>query len=229
MKTAPAVISANVRSRVFNPLRYTDPTGMYICGGTKDQCKRFETARQKALASKNDGDVRAAKSYGDPGKNNGVNVGFADDLKGDRGGSVSHHGTGIEQDSNSPNGFRASVDVTIKSSNVSSEETIVHEGSHVADRQDFVNAIGADGNMDRAKVLNITLRQSEISTYELSIGYALRGNTSQNFGPCGLMQECKFSPGMMPAKRDQLINDLLDSQYRDAHLDHVLYPELPHE
>ena len=73
--------------------------------------------------------------------------------------------------------------------------------------------------------LKITLRQSEIRAYQLSIGMALSGNKTQNFGACGLMTECKFSPGMMPAMRDQLINNLLDTQYKDVPLDHVLYPE----
>jgi RHS repeat-associated protein len=209
-----------------NPLRFFDPTGKYVCTDEK-KCAQFEKARQEALKSKNAGDVRAAKAYGGLGEKNGVYVSFADTLKGDRGGSVTRHEQGIEADPNRPNLFRATVDVTIKSSNASNQETLVHEGSHVADRQDFVNAIPADGNMENAKALNITLRQSEIRAYELSIGYALRGNKPQDFGPCGLMQECKFTPGMMPAMRDQLINDLLNSQYKD--LDKVLFPEWPHQ
>jgi hypothetical protein len=42
-------------------------------------------------------------------------VSFADDLKDDRGGSVSRRDTGIELDPNSPNGLRATLNVTIKS------------------------------------------------------------------------------------------------------------------
>jgi hypothetical protein len=74
--------------------------------------------------------------------------------------------------------------------------------------------------------LNLTLRQSEIRAYELSIQYAQRGNKTLNFGPCGLMSECKFPPGMMPAQRDQRINDLLDDPRN--HYDHLgdfLFPE----
>ncbi len=206
-----------------NPLRYVDPTGRYICSGTEQQCKDFEKARQNGLKSKNEGDVRAARSYGDPNKKNGVYVGFTEELKGDRGGSVSRRDTGIEADPNSANGLRATVNVTIKSSLAGSEETIVHEGSHVADRQDFVNAISPTGDMSNAYPLNITLRQSEVRAYLPSIGYAQRGNVTQNFGSCGVMQECKFPPCMMPAMRDQRINDLLDSQY--TNLDRVLFPE----
>jgi RHS repeat-associated protein len=207
-----------------NPLRFLDPTGMYICGGTEKECAAFEKARQSALKSKDKDTVRAAKAYGDPGKDNGVNVGFAKELKGDRGGQVTRRGGGLEADPNSPNGLRATLNVTIKSDLAGDEETIAHEGSHVADNQDFVNAITPDGKIDQS--LNITLRASEIRAYLVSIGYAQRGNKTLNFGPCGVMGECKFPPGMMPALRDQRINDLLNTQYDSKMLDKLLYPEL---
>jgi RHS repeat-associated protein len=212
-----------------NPVRFTDPTGRYVCFDGK-RCEQFEKARQEALKSKDSEALRAARAYGDPSKkqgdkgDNGVYVGFADNLKGDRAGTVERRGTGIELDSNSPNGLRATVNVTIKSDQAGNEEVIAHEGSHVADKQEFVNAIGADGNMDKANPLNITLRQSEIRAYKLSISYAQRGNQTLNFGPCGMTKECKFPPSMMPALRDQQIDDLLRSQYKN--LDTVIYPEL---
>jgi hypothetical protein len=81
--------------------------------------------------------------------------------------------------------------------------------------------------MQTLKALNITRRKIEIGAYQLSIGYAQRGNQTLNFGPCGSMQECVFPPGMMPALRDQRINDLLNdprNHYKD--LDQVLLPEL---
>ena len=208
------------------PTTLTDPSGLYICDGTVAQCAAFETARQNALASKIAADVRAAKSYGDPGNDNGVNVGFADKLKGDRGGITRGRGTGVELDPNNPTVGRAAVNVTILSSQSGNEETIVHEGSHVADRQDVVSALNR-GDMDAVRALNITGRQSEIRAYQLSIGYAQRGNQTLNFGACGLMQECKFPPGMMPALRDQRINDLLDTQYDPRDLNSVILPGLP--
>jgi RHS repeat-associated protein len=70
-----------------NPLRFTDPTGLYICKDdpqdgsshcASDQDKAFEGARQRDLQSKNQDVVRAALAYGDPNKSNGVNIGFAD-------------------------------------------------------------------------------------------------------------------------------------------------------
>jgi len=87
-----------------------------------------------------------------------------------------------------------------------------------------VNAIGRDGDMTKADALNITLRDSERRAYKLSISYAQRGNTTLSFGRCGLTPDCKFPPGMMPALRDQQIDDLLNSQYKN--LDTVLFPSL---
>jgi RHS repeat-associated protein len=209
-----------------NPLRFIDPTGMYLCNGTQSQCDAFESARKSLLNSKDasKSQLRAAQAYGDPGKENGVHVGFADKLKSDRGGTVVGRGVGTENapTSEHPNGMRAAVDVTILTSRAGSEETIAHEGSHIADRQGFVNAITPSG-LDRS--LNITGRQSEIRAYQLSIGIAQRGNQTLDYGPCGVMSECKFPPGMMPALRDQRINDLLDKNYDKKDLDSLLYPQ----
>ena len=157
-----------------------------------------------------------------------MNVGFAEKLKAHRAGTTGARGEGIEGDPTSPNGLRAAVNVTILTSQAGNEETVTHEGSHVADRQDVVRAVSPSGSTDQAWKLNITNRQSEIGAYLLSIGYALRDNRVVNFGPCGQMEECKFSPGMMPALRDHRINELLDdprNEYTD--LDQVLFPTLP--
>src|SRR5438270_4479277 len=67
-----------------NPLRFTDPTGLYTCEGTADQCRQFEKTRAGLLKSK---DSAAGKAYGKAGENNGVVVRFADKLP-DRGGTV---------------------------------------------------------------------------------------------------------------------------------------------
>ena len=208
-----------------NPLRFMDPTGMYTCEGTDEQCRQFEKSRAAILKSKDADAVRAANAYGKVKTDNGVIVTFADKLQ-DRGGTVSRIDTGLRVDPNNPNKFQATLAVTIQSDNIGNQETIAHEGSHVADYQSFVNSIDMAGNMDQS--LNITHMATEVRAYELSVRYALSGNTSLNFGPCGgVGGECKFSPGMMPAVRDQKIIDLLtDPRNKYTGLNTVLYPEL---
>jgi RHS repeat-associated protein len=208
-----------------NPLRFTDPTGMYTCEGTKEQCEQFEKTRAAVLKSKDSDALRAANAYGKAGVDNGVIVRFADKLN-DRGGTVSRRDTGLRVDPNDPTKFQATLNVTIQSDNIRNQETIAHEGSHVADYQAFVNSIDLAGNMDQS--LNITHMASEIRAYQLSVRYALSGNSSLNFGPCGGPGgECRFSPGMLPAVREQRIIDLLtDPRNKYTGLNTVLYPEL---
>jgi RHS repeat-associated protein len=211
---------------VFNsPLRFTDPTGMYTCRGTADQCKQFEKNRASILKSSNSNAVRAANAYGEASTDNGVVVRFADNL-GDRGGTVSRIDTGLRVDPKDPTKFQATLAVTIQGNNIGNQETIAHEGSHVADYQAFVNSMDMAGNMNQS--LNITHMATEVRAYELSVAYALSGNSRLDFGPCGGMgQECKFSPGMLPALRDQKIMDLLsDPRNHYTGLNTVLYPEM---
>jgi RHS repeat-associated protein len=213
-----------------NPLRFTDPTGMYTCEGTKGQCKDFEKTRLKVLGSDNSAAKRAASAYGTATDNNGVVVRFADKLANDRGGTVGRDApSGIRLDPNDPSQthVQASLLVTIQSDNISNEETIAHEGSHVADYQAFVNTLSAQ-NPYGDQSLDITHLASETSAYGLSVAYTLAGNGRLNYGPCGgVDQQCKFSPAMMPAQRDQLIHDLItDPRNKYTGLNTVLYPEL---
>jgi hypothetical protein len=197
-----------------------------VCNGTDKQCADFERARLSLLDPKSStaAQRRAAGAYGDPKNDNGVHVGFADSIKGDRGGKAGARNGGIEDapTSEHANGVRAAVDVTIQASRAGSAETIAHEGSHVADFQAFVGSITPAG-ADRS--LNITGRQSEVRAYQLSIGIAQRGNNTLDYGPCGVMAECKFPPAMMPAQRDERINDLLDKNYDQDYLNSPLYPQ----
>ena len=220
----------NLYSYVRNtPIRFTDPTGKYVCTSDVKKCEQFEKSRQEALKSDDADTVRGAKAFGDPSQkkgdkgDNGVYLQFADKLKGDRGGRVTRHEGGIEEDSNSDNGMRAAVDVTIQTDQIGNEEVLAHEGSHVADRQDFIRALAPDGSSDKANILNITLRDSERRAYKVSVGYVLRGNGTVNFGPCGVMDECKFKPGMSQTQIDRMIDDLLEKQYKN--LDSVIFPE----
>src|ERR1700732_3029545 len=95
-----------------NPINLTDPTGLYICADNKDcssdQDKKFEAARQADLNRGGDA-ARAAGAYGDPTKDNGVNVSFADLSKqSERGSTTSTLGADDK-------GFRANSNVVIDS------------------------------------------------------------------------------------------------------------------
>ena len=125
-----------------NPLRFTDPTGQYICDGTDEQCKQFEKTRAEILKSKDADARRAATAYGAAKDDNGVRVRFDDKLQ-DRGGTVSPVDGGLSGDPNDASRVRANLLVTIQTGNIRNQETIAHEGSHVADYQAFANSLSA--------------------------------------------------------------------------------------
>jgi len=158
-----------------NPLRFTDPTGMYVasCGGDVKNCdkqiKNFDNALQQALKSKNQNVVDAAKAYGALGDKNGVNVSILkvvdakhSDVTGTTsaqagtGGAVFDPTTGKAQQATQVN-IRAGLD------SGTLQQTAVHEGVHVEDRENFVNSITERGYGDNS--LNITGRQSERNAY----------------------------------------------------------------
>jgi RHS repeat-associated protein len=63
-----------------NPLRFLDPTGMYVCEGTADECKQFEETRSQILIDSDDEyAIYAAKVYGKLGDDNGLHVNFQQD------------------------------------------------------------------------------------------------------------------------------------------------------
>jgi hypothetical protein len=191
-----------------NPLRFTDPTGMYVCKTGQD-CTAFEKALDGLRNSKNDDVARAAAAYGALGQNNGVTVGFADlTKKGENGSTVSTVGV----DPNDPSGktFRANSDVTINSK-ISGDDlaaTVGHEGSHVADAQDVVNSgIIFTGQGDYAGT-NITPYQSEQRAYGVTNAILSSENQSRKYG-CG-MSPCILGRGagmatQLPGVIDQIL------------------------
>lgn len=209
-----------------NPLKFVDPTGMYVCGGTDEECKKFDKTLRGILSNKESTaeQIRAAESYGALGDDNGIQVRFVDSLHNNWGGEVNKMELGYEQDPQNPSSYRASLMVSIARSQIGSEETVSHEGSHVADRQDFVRSLSTDlKGWDDS--LNITNRQSEMRAWQLSISLQVNGNARPNYGSCGV-DECKFTKSILPATRDRLINQLLDDPrngYRG--MDLKIYPE----
>lgn len=192
-----------------NPLNLTDPTGMYICADS-DKCdskadQAFEKSRQDDL--KRGGDVaRAAGAYGDPTKDNGTTVKFGDPGNGKDGTTT---GNGFRQDPNNPDHFQAVVTVTIKSGLGGAEldAAVGHEGSHVADRQDFASTITAAGGFDASK--NLTEYQTETRAYGVTQSILASENTSIGYGTCGVGGSCKLGSGVNPANAAQTIAQLL--------------------
>jgi hypothetical protein len=158
-----------------NPLRFMDPTGMYVanCGDGARNCaqqiKNFDDAIKNALNSKNAGIRNAAEAYGTLNDKNGVTVSIVkvvDAAHSNVNGKVTEqNGTGgFTYDLNTGK-IQQATQVTIKAGmdNQNLEETAVHEGSHVEDRAKFVNSITPASRFD--KFLNITARQSEKNAF----------------------------------------------------------------
>jgi RHS repeat-associated protein len=172
---------------INNPLRLTDPTGMYVCTDSKkcdsDDDKEFEKARQHNLKSKDADVVRAAKGYADPTNDNGVTVGFSADLekKGEGGDTVSRLGT----DNNGNLRAESAVTISSKLSGSALEAAVGHEGSHVADAQDVVRSITTTDGWQTFKVgQDITRYQSEQRAYHVTDSILRSGNETYHFG-CG--------------------------------------------
>ena len=191
-----------------NPINLTDPTGLYICEDSpkdcsSDQDKKFEAARQADLNRGGDA-ARAAGAYGDPTKDNGVNVSFADFSKdSERGSTTSSLGADA-------NGFRANSNVVIDStaSGDKLEAVVGHEGTHVADAQDFVKSITPDGHGDFKVGQDITQYQTEQRAYHVSDSILRSGNQSEKY-QCGL-GECVLgvglkNPGQVTAEVDRIL------------------------
>ena len=184
---------------INNPLRYTDPTGLYVCKDDKDgsHCssdddKRFEASRQHDLQSKNADVVAAAKAYGDVNSANGVTVGFADLGKAGEGGiTVSHLGA----DANG--NLQAQSDVTINSSarGTALDADVGHEGSHVEDAQTMVKSITSDklGNFKVGD--DISQYRSEQRAY--AITDSIYRSANEPYNGCG-NPNCALGAGSSP-------------------------------
>jgi RHS repeat-associated protein len=199
---------------INNPLRYTDPTGLYACADDKNgsHCaSKQDQAFEKTLAGLRgkDGDVgRAAAAYGAVNEDNGVTVGFKDlSTKGENGTTTSTIGT----DANG--NLRANSDVTINSK-VSGDDyaaAVGHEGSHVADAQDVVKSGLSGGLLEGQPIhagMNITPYQSEQRAYGVTNAILSMQNQSRKFdcgaNACTLGRDSGM-PALLPGVIDQIV------------------------
>jgi RHS repeat-associated protein len=160
-----------------NPLRFVDPTGLYVVDAAcleDKQCagdaRRFEQERQRALRSSN-GDISAAAgAYGNLGDANGVTLNF-----GNRKAVEAACGQGAAGCARSSyvgdaatGAMNPAINVLIQSgfSGTALQRTLVHEGSHVGDALGFVRSWDL-GTMSFDAAKNLTMYSTEFRAYQL--------------------------------------------------------------
>jgi uncharacterized protein RhaS with RHS repeats len=156
-----------------NPLRLTDPTGMYAvdCGSLNAKNCAKKTAAidaevTKLASSKNAQDQAIAKTLGtSKDTKNGVTIGFVKDFK-DKNGNVLPNKVGNTNGAftGTETGIAPAIRIDIKSSQSGNDllATTVHEGAHAADDEKFINSCGASGC---SQSLNPTGRETEQNAY----------------------------------------------------------------
>ncbi len=173
-----------------NPLKYIDPTGLYVfaatCAANDTQCKNdqanFEQARQQDLGSRDAAVSAAAAAYGDPGVANGVTVAFGTPGQG-AAGETKAFGQGHDDGS-----VTLTANVLIQSglSGTQLNAVVGHEGQHVKDAQGFIATFGRDATKqygltwDISK--NLTNRQTETNAYLITQSILASARQSFNFG-----------------------------------------------
>ncbi len=198
-----------------NPLRYADPTGKYICGGTDTQCNDFEKARQASLQSRvaSEAVKTAASSYGDPNKDNGITVGFGDPGKGKAGTAQMHLEGAKDAKGNFTGAMQLVGNVTIRSGlhGTQLQGVVAHEGSHLADGQAFAASF-TNGGLRWNPALNLTGRQTEMNAYAITAQIATMTHTTFS------MDGGTFQPNMLPAAVSATTESILRLTYDPGNL-----------
>ena len=150
-----------------NPLSSIDPSGLYTCSGTEEQCRNLEAQLVEARKSNDSKVSRAAGAYGAAGVDNGVGVSFSDE-------QASGHGTtGFVTVVNGKTGESSNrIDVVLSAgqfsggaaaTSVTAGAVVVHEGSHVGDDQAYLFTAAAFPGLPNSA--NITHLQSEVQAF----------------------------------------------------------------
>lgn len=193
-----------------NPLKYTDPTGMYVfaaCSGTEEQCKAdqsaFEAARQANLQSNDEAVRNAALAYGDPGVDNGVTVGFGNMTPGTDG-SVTPQLQGREDGTM---GMMASVMFQTGLTGTALRGAVGHEGTHILNAQAFAASFTRNAaSWDITK--NLTAYQTETNAYRVTHSIFRAANATFDAG----CQGCRLGTAAnTPADVDLAIRRILQN------------------
>jgi hypothetical protein len=165
-------------------------------------------ARQNNLKSKDKDTVRAAQAYGDPNKDNGTTIRFGDPGGGKD--AATKHDLGV--DPNDQTKVRAVETVTIKEDLIGSrlEAAVGHEGTHVADAQDFVATFSGADYWDLSK--NLNTYQRELRAFLVTASILRAANEKIEVGDCGTRDPCMLGKGMTQAQTLDTINRLLSNK-----------------
>ena len=149
--------------------------------------------------------VRGAQAYGAKATDNGVSIRFGDPGGGKDGLTTNALGA----DPNDPNKVRAEGTVVFRSTltGTNLEGTVAHEGSHVADAQEFVNTI-SPGGMDFDFSKNLTEYQTKVRAYKVSNSVLAAGNERASKGMCG-PSPCVLGTGLSSSQVARTIDQLL--------------------
>ena len=205
-----------------NPLNLIDPTGLFSCGANTDRhvCERVDESVRRDLKSNDKNVVRSARAIGPLSKkagdagDNGVTVQIGDTQN--SGDGVTAHA--LRQDPNNSNRAQAVETVTLKEglSGARLDAAVAHEGSHVADAQEFAATINlTTGGLDASK--NLSSYQTDLKAYMVTQSVLASGNTKVSYGECGL-EPCILGSGIAPADVvTQTINRLLANPANGYH------------
>ncbi|MFN2533337.1 MAG: RHS repeat-associated core domain-containing protein [Pyrinomonadaceae bacterium] len=172
-----------------DPLRYTDPFGLYIYdpNATKDERKKFEEALKKAQSALKKLDPksddykklqRAINAFGAAGVDNGVTVAFGTNKDGSPAATAigirDRNGDAIKDvTADNPMGQDTVVTFDMSQNKGSADlaGSIGHEGSHVADGTDLVGALPSNlTDPATAAVLNNPLNLTKYETETRAYG-----------------------------------------------------------
>lgn len=232
-----------------NPLRYTDPLGLYVWdnslgGDTTDDEVRKNYAKKQANniihrrndirnalaagAKINNPAVQAAiAAYGTEGKANGVAVAM-DKLPGTTAGQVTAGNPPILASADGTS-VRANVIVTFDFNKVNGANDLVvnaaHEGQHVLDRQTFVGTTLTDPNAFSG-ALNLTKYQTEVNAYTTGSAAFSALNPNAGYAVGG---QLLWNPGWVAVDRQALDKMLANPKGRygvtPKNPGSVLYPK----
>jgi RHS repeat-associated protein len=152
-----------------DPVDGRDPTGLYVtgCASSNTDCdeaaRRFETARQANLNSKDNEIAASARAFGNPGEANGVTVKFLSRKEMDAFGPA--HSRGNVETTLVGNKAISTVSIRENLHGRALRGTAAHEGTHLVQRA----ALAASFNLGKYSAsLNLTTYQAEFPAYTIA-------------------------------------------------------------